>query len=74
MPNNSTSKNTNNKNDLEPLTKLHLTVFGGTSGIGLALALHHLKLGVLTRVWPCIILMRSGATNRSSHMIALIWC
>lgn len=45
MPNPSTSINTKNMNVLETSNRAHLIVFGGTSGIGLALALHHLQLG-----------------------------
>ena len=41
----SSSINSESKNDLEDLATPHLIVFGGTSGIGLALALQHRKLG-----------------------------
>ena len=39
------SVNSESKNDLEDLATPHLIVFGGTSGIGLALALQHRNLG-----------------------------
>lgn len=41
----SSSINSESKNDLEDLATPHLIVFGGTSGIGLALALQHRNLG-----------------------------
>ena len=41
----SSSVNSESKNDLEDLATPHLIVFGGTSGIGLALALQHRNLG-----------------------------